>query len=203
MKLNYLQFSVFLFFLSTPVQLQERTKNSTSTITPMVNSTQSNRPIIGWVAPFDVPRSIVTVFLLGVPPITIFLHAIMIYLLFLSNKRHKYTNIFYKLVLIISLTVMYWASYVFYQGLCQVYGYSVFGETANVIIASIAQYIFYICMNMNLLIAFNRFSAVVLYAKHDQVFSPINGILFIIGILLLSAVENIPGFMHLMKYVIK
>ena len=73
-----------------------------------------------------------------------------------------------------SLIAIYWGGYFCYMGMCQLLGYSLFGETVNIIIASIAQYLFYVCMNMNLLIAFNRFSAVVLCAKHEKVFSPKN-----------------------------
>uniref|UniRef100_A0AC35ERG4 7TM GPCR serpentine receptor class x (Srx) domain-containing protein n=1 Tax=Panagrolaimus sp. PS1159 TaxID=55785 RepID=A0AC35ERG4_9BILA len=95
---------------------------------------------------------------------------------------------------------MYWSWYFVYQGICQILGYSLFGELGNTIIASIAQYLFYVCMNMNLLFAFNRFSAVVYGHKHETIFSTFNGLLYIALIYLGSAIMNIPSFMFLVKY---
>uniref|UniRef100_A0A914PH29 7TM GPCR serpentine receptor class x (Srx) domain-containing protein n=1 Tax=Panagrolaimus davidi TaxID=227884 RepID=A0A914PH29_9BILA len=53
---------------------------------------------------------------------------------------------------------------------------------------------------MNLLLAFNRFSAVVFGHKHEHIFSTFNGILYIAIIYAGSAIMNIPGFMFLSKY---
>uniref|UniRef100_A0A914P6C1 7TM GPCR serpentine receptor class x (Srx) domain-containing protein n=1 Tax=Panagrolaimus davidi TaxID=227884 RepID=A0A914P6C1_9BILA len=53
---------------------------------------------------------------------------------------------------------------------------------------------------MNLLLAFNRFSAVVFGHKHEYIFSTFNGILYIGIIYAGSAIMNIPGFMFLSKY---
>uniref|UniRef100_A0A914QGL6 7TM GPCR serpentine receptor class x (Srx) domain-containing protein n=1 Tax=Panagrolaimus davidi TaxID=227884 RepID=A0A914QGL6_9BILA len=95
---------------------------------------------------------------------------------------------------------MYWSWYFFYQGMCQLLGYSLFGELGNVIVATTAQYLFYVCMNMNLLFAFNRFSAVVYRHSHDRLFSNFNGLIYVALIYIGSAIMNIPGFMFLSKY---
>ena len=192
--LKYLCFYLPLSALISAVQPQENNFNVSS-----VNSTAATPK--STVIKVVVDRRIIMVFLLGIPPFTISLHTLMIYILFFSNKRHKYTNIFYKLLLTMSLIAIYWGGYFFYMGMCQLLGYSLFGETVNIIIASIAQYLFYVCMNMNLLIAFNRFSAVILYTIHEKVFSSKMGLFYIFLVLLISAAENVHGFRYLMKYV--
>lgn len=172
---------------------QEHTPNSTTTLTPKTSTSGVIEVVV------DV--HIVIALLLGIPPFTVASHGIMIYILFFSSKRHKYTNIFYKLVLTISLVVIYWGAYFWYMGWCQLLGYCPLGETGNIVIASVAQYLFYVCMNMNLLIAFNRFCAVVLYSMNDKVFSNMMGLMYVVIILVVSAMENVHGFKYLMKYV--
>src|SRR3569623_166099 len=88
---------------------------------------------------------------LGVSPIAIFLHSMMMYIIF--KKRNKYTNIFYKMVFVLSITDIYWSFYFIYQGMCLSLGYCLFGEIGNMIVATVAQYIFYLCLILILLVA--------------------------------------------------
>ena len=148
-----------------------------------------------------IHQNIMIFLLLSIPVFTIPTDCTVIYLLFFSKYKKKYGNVFYKFILVFTLVAIYWSCYFFYQGLCQLLGYSLFGELGNIIIATTAQYLFYVCMNMNLLFAFNRFSAVVYGYKHDIIFSNFNGLLYIAIMLVGSAILNIPGFMFLVKYV--
>uniref|UniRef100_A0A914CL57 7TM GPCR serpentine receptor class x (Srx) domain-containing protein n=1 Tax=Acrobeloides nanus TaxID=290746 RepID=A0A914CL57_9BILA len=136
-----------------------------------------------------------------IAPIALFLHITIIYIIFISNKRQKYKNTFYRLVVCISCTDIYWCHYQLYQGLCNVMGYCPGGELVNVIISCGAQFIFFFCMNMDLLIAFNRFSAVVLCERHDKIFSNKNGMIYILLFMIGSSFECIPTWIYKKKYV--
>src|SRR5690349_7955799 len=109
--------------------------------------------LVGLNTNFSFERYVIIAFLFGIPPFTISLHTTLLYLLFFSSKKAKYTNIFYKLVMIVSLLLIYWSFYFIYQGFCHLLNDCPLSETTNIVLSSIAHYFFIVCMNMNLLIA--------------------------------------------------
>lgn len=152
--------------------------------------------------PYDlVDKRIFTAIKFIVAPIAIFLHVTVNYIFFFSKNKQKYTNTFYKLVFTISCLDIYGSSWRIYTAFCYIFGGIVFGETWNILMTSGFQYIFFLCMNMDLLIAFNRFSAVVLCKYHQNVFSDRMGYFYIAGFVLASAVECIPTFYYGKKWV--
>lgn len=192
---KYLLLYFISILLSVPVRLQENPMNPS--FLPPNSSVVSDIPKPINLA--DTQLLIGLIFLIA--PIGLFLHLSITYIIFFSNKRKKYKNIFYKLVVCISCTDIYWCFFQMYQGWCNVMGECPFGELGNVLISSGAQFAFYFCMNMDLLIAFNRFSAVVFCDQFKKAFSHNKGMLYILIFLIGSAIECIPTSIYKKKYV--
>jgi hypothetical protein len=136
-----------------------------------------------------------------IAPIALFLHCSILYIFFFSDKRKKYTNTFYLLVFGGSTTDIFYCFWLLYQSICDLMGYCLFGHYFNLFISTMSQPVFFFCMNMDLLISINRFSAVVFFFKHNRLFSR-NMILFYMLICLVySLAESIPTFMYQKYYV--
>jgi hypothetical protein len=148
-----------------------------------------------------VDRRIMTTIKFTVAPIAMFLHTSILYIFFFSKNRNKYKNVFYRLVFVLSCTDIYGCIWMMYTGLCYTLGFTLFGEAGNIIFTIGFQYIFFICMNMDLLIAFNRFSAVVLYKNYEKIFRPKLGMFYVSLIILASTMECIPTFYYKKKWV--
>lgn len=177
---------LFLIALIAPVRLDEALYD---------NSTALTQP------DFLASENVMIGIMFTLSPIAVLLHLSIIYIILFSNKRPKYSNTFYRLIVCTSCILIYWSHFQMYQGMCHALGHCPGGEIGNLIISSIAQLDFFFCMNMDLLIAFNRFSAIVLSSNYEKIFSPTKGLLYIFMFLVISAVECMPTWIYGKKYV--
>src|SRR3569623_1466844 len=191
---NYLLLYVFLFLLFIPVKSQFNSDNSSVFL-----SDPSYK--FSLVKSGLAPRQLMVTIMFTVTPIAMFLHLAFMYIILSSKKRQKYKNAFYQQVLVISTTDIYWSGYVFYQGFCNVLDQCPFGELGNVIISTGAQYMFFLCMNMDMLIAFNRFAAIILAGKYERIFCLKKGIIYVLLFMVISAMECMPSWVYKKKYV--
>uniref|UniRef100_A0A914EJ17 7TM GPCR serpentine receptor class x (Srx) domain-containing protein n=1 Tax=Acrobeloides nanus TaxID=290746 RepID=A0A914EJ17_9BILA len=88
-----------------------------------------------------------------------------------------------------------------YIGVCLARGECLGGDLVNTVLMKLAVYSCYMCMLLNLFVAWNRFAAVFFYLKYDKLFNRRMFIFYYASALILSAIANIPGWKYGMKFV--
>jgi hypothetical protein len=199
--LRYWLIVMLQFSLIYSAQPEDPSKNKTREIPTSNNLTfPIGVPSVIY-PPSDLSLKIHTVIKLICSPIVLFIHFTVNYILYVSKNRRKYTNVFYKLALVASFCCMYWCFWLIYQASCYILGHCLADELGNIMISIGAHYVFFLCMNIDLVIALNRFSAVVLSGKHETLFSQTRGLLYIFLVVVLTAIEISPSFWYQRKYV--
>ena len=129
------------------------------------------------------------------------LHISIIYIIAFSSKRVEYGNVFYRLVIVLSCCDIFYAHFLLYQASCRILQECPFGEKFNLIFSTSIMYVDYLCMNTDMLIAVNRFTAIVFCNYYEWVFSPKNGWLIVLFGVALSLLKTIPAIIYGVKYV--
>uniref|UniRef100_A0A914CY35 G-protein coupled receptors family 1 profile domain-containing protein n=1 Tax=Acrobeloides nanus TaxID=290746 RepID=A0A914CY35_9BILA len=147
--------------------------------------------------PLDVKLSMFI--LIGFPPLSILLYIPLIYTIL--TKREKYHNPFYKLVIAIGLNDYILLLHLIYMGFCLMKGECPISETFNAIQMALAMMGCYGCMLLNLLMAWNRFSAVFFYRNYESVlFTEKMVYVYIVMVYIIAICANIPSFVFGVKF---
>lgn len=121
---------------------------------------------------------------LPIPLCGIFLYIPLIYLIL--KYRKKYSQSFYTLVLFVSINDLYCLCRFTYEGICSLFDYCSDG-TVSFISILLAAFSYYMCMLLNLIIAWNRFSAVYLFLYYEKkIFTTKMIIVYYVSALLIS-----------------
>jgi hypothetical protein len=148
--------------------------------------------------PLDVKLSMFI--LIGFPPLSILLYIPLIYTIL--TKREKYHNPFYKLVIAIGLNDYILLVHLIYMGFCLMNGECPISETFNAFQMALAMMGCYGCMLLNLLMAWNRFSAVFFYNRYESVlFTEKMVYVYIAMVYIIAICANIPSFLYGVKFV--
>lgn len=189
----YLLFFVTVIFTSTPSRSQYDVLNTIISSNSSISDYESHDYIIN--------LHTVSIINFIVCPVAIFLHSSLMYLISFSSKKHNYKNVFFKLMLFLSFNEIYCSVFLMFMATCNLTGTCPFGETFNIFLCSFAQYIIYFCMNLNMLVALNRFTAVVLYNHYANAFSTKKSICYILVTKFVAVLACIPTWIYRKKYV--